>query len=402
MIQQISHIYSSKKEVFFQKVQLYGLLLLPWALLFSEAFSSILVICISIPVLIFKDHISPKEVWKKYWPYFSIYFLLFVSGFWSADTERWLSLLRVNLPYLVMPVAFSIWPSFLEKHSSKILRQFIWAGAFLSVYIFFLVLSGAGADLGEGGYLPVPVHHVRTSLFLTVAVIAGWNQLILSKKRERVLYFGMVLLLLTGIHLLAVRTGIILVYISSVLLFFIHPDFRSGQRWIGIGMMLMVFVVIYLGAPTLSEKLKYWKEDWQNFDSYSWMHYSDAMRWKTNEIGWEIFLDHPLFGVGMGDVREEMTLQILQRENLYTEHYPHNFWITIMAGSGVVGFLIVNIALLFMGVQMWRAGPVWIVLYLVFLGSCLVETTLLSSLGVICFVFTTLLPGMSRPATLSE
>src|SRR5690625_5826571 len=42
-----------------------------------------------------------------------------------------------------------------------------------------------------------------------------------------------------------------------------------------------------------------------SFDSYSWMHYSDAMRWKTNKIGWKIFLDHPLLGVGMGDVREE-------------------------------------------------------------------------------------------------
>src|SRR5690625_7585427 len=109
------------------------------------------------------------------------------------------------------------------------------------------------------------------------------------------------------------------------------------------------------------------------------MHYSDAMRWKTNKIGWKIFLDHPLLGVGMGDVREEMTLQFLQRENLYTDHYPHNFWITIMAGTGVVGFLLVNIALICIGIQMWKDDPVWFVLYMTFLGSCIVATTLLRS-----------------------
>src|SRR5690625_868614 len=185
-----------------------------------------------------------------------------------------------------MPLAMSVWPSFLKTYSLKILEQFIWAGALLSLFVFFLVLSGEGAELGKGGYLPVPVHHVRTSLFLAVAVIAGWNRLIISKNKRRIFYLGIMLLLLAGIHLLAVRTGIILMYISSILLFFLHPDFRNRQRWAGVGLLLMVFVVIYLSAPTLSDKLQYWKEDWQSFDSYSWMHYSDAMRWKTNKIGW--------------------------------------------------------------------------------------------------------------------
>src|SRR5690625_5457231 len=91
-----------------------------------------------------------------------------------------------------------------------------------------------------------------------------------------------------------------------------------------------------------------------------------------------------------------MTLQFLQRENLYTDHYPHNFWITIMAGTGGVGFLLVNIALICIGIQMRKADPVWYVLYMTFLGGGIVETNVLSSLGVISFVLITLLPGRSK------
>src|SRR5699024_5969792 len=85
MIQQIRHIRPSKKEFFFQKMQLFGLLAFPWALLFSEALSSILVICISVPVIFYLHNLSWRNLWQNYWPYFSIYSLIFISGFWSSD-----------------------------------------------------------------------------------------------------------------------------------------------------------------------------------------------------------------------------------------------------------------------------------------------------------------------------
>src|SRR5690625_7919776 len=79
MIQQIRHIHPSKMENFLKTIQLSGLFALPWALLFSEALSSLLVICISIPLLIFCNHVFLKYLWVYYWPYFFLFFLIFVS-----------------------------------------------------------------------------------------------------------------------------------------------------------------------------------------------------------------------------------------------------------------------------------------------------------------------------------
>lgn len=393
MIRLTGHGQFIKYEKLFQRIQLFALYLLPWSLLFSEAATSVLVIVFSVPLIFFGGQIDLQKNIRWSWPYYMIYGLIFVSGFWSSDTVRWLSLLRVNLPYLVMPLAFGVWDSFLRQFSGKIFNQFFLAGTLLSLYIFYLAMSriGVGADIASGGYLPVPVHHVRTGLFLAVAALAGWEQISRYGPGKYYSHLWMMLILLAGIHLLAVRTGIVLMYIGSVLYFLLEKSYRGRKGWIALGIMVALFAAVFLTSPTLSEKLNYWKEDWQNLSGHSWAFYSDAMRWKSNVTGWQIFRENVWFGAGMGDVRNEMTLQFLQQEKIYTEHYPHNLWITMMAGTGLVGLLATNFSLGVLGFRQWKSGPFGFVIFLIFIGSCLVENTLLSSVGTIGFVLVSLL-----------
>lgn len=382
-----------KNEKLFQRIQLFALYLLPWSLFFSEAAASVLVIVFSFPLIFFGRQVDLQKNFRCVWPFYVIYGLIFVSGFWSSDTVRWLSLLRVNLPYLVVPLAFGLWPSTLRRFSGKIFNQFFLAGTLLSLYIFYLAISrmGVGAEIASGGYLPVPVHHVRTGLFLAVAVLAGWERIGRYGAGKYYLHLWMMLVLLAGIHLLAVRTGIVLMYIGSVLYFMLDKSYRGRRGWIALGTMAALFAAVFLISPTLGEKLNYWKEDWQNFTGHSWAFYSDAMRWKSNVIGWQIFREHVWFGAGMGDVRNEMTLQFLQQEKIYTEHYPHNLWITMMAGTGLIGLFAIHLSLGVLGCRQWQSGSFGFVIFLVFMGSCLVENTLLSSVGTIGFVLVSLL-----------
>lgn len=395
MIRLNRFVRSMKNEKVHQHIQLFALYLLPWALFFSEAVSAILVVVFSAPLLIFWRRLADNILLRRLWPFFAFFGLILISGFWSANTERWLSLLRVNLPYLMMPLAFSLWPKVLWRHSVPIITQFFWAGGVLSLYILYLVISPGtdiAGEIASGGYLPVPVHHVRTSLFMVVGLLAGWNQLSVQNNRRRRMIYGVVMLvLLTGLHLLAVRTGLILGYAGTVMFFLLHEKYRSRWGWMWLGGMLVVLIIVFIFSPTLSEKWNYWIEDWRNMDSHSWWFYSDAMRWKSNEMGWYVAMQDIWWGVGMGDVRDEMTLQFLQRENLYSEHYPHNLWITVMAGTGIAGLMVSNIALAVLGIRQWRSGPLWFVLFLMFMASCLVETTLFSSLGAIGFVLIFLL-----------
>lgn len=386
-----------KNEKVYQYLQLGSLLLLPWGLFFFEAVSSVLVIIFSLPLLVYGGILSWDKTGRYIWPFFLIYGIILVSGFWSANTGRWLSLLRVNLPYIFLPLAFFLWPDFLLRHRKVIQRQFVWAGTVLSLYLFGYLMMHWDTVLiriAEGGFFPVPVHHVRTSLFLAIAGMFCWEEV----GRRRWLskgflwYSGLLLVLILGIHILTVRTGLVLFYGGTLLTLFFNKNFhgRKGIVWMVVLVLLVVFAILFI--PTIGEKWSYYQEDIRNYDSAAWWFYSDAVRWKSNIIGWEIFRDAPWWGVGMGDVLEEVHLRFYLQDGIRIWEYPHNLWITFLAGSGLVGFGVLNFGLvrLFM-VFYHRSLGVFIIIFIIYAISCFVENTLLTSLGCISFVMITLL-----------
>src|SRR5690606_26571084 len=112
----------------YQYLQLISLLLMPWGLFFFDAAPSILVISFAFPLLFFSGDIQKRRVVSYSWPFFVIFGILVVSGFWSWDTGRWLGQLRITFPYFVLPFAFFLWPAFLLSYRRKFQQQFVWAG----------------------------------------------------------------------------------------------------------------------------------------------------------------------------------------------------------------------------------------------------------------------------------
>lgn len=386
-----------RNEKTYQYLQLFSLLLIPWGLFFFEALPSILVITFAFPLLFFTHIIQVRKMISYSWPYFLIYAILVVTGFWSGDTERWLNLLRINLPYIVLPLAFFLWPGFLISYRRSFQQQFVWAGAVLSLYLIIYVMWDMNEILQmirEGGSFPLPVHHVRTSLFLAIACLFTWDELArrLWLSKGYLLYGGLLVLLVFGIHLLAVRTGLLLFYGGTLLIFLFNRNFH-GQKGISSGVVLGILIVlIFFLAPTIHEKWIYFLEDIRNYDSHSWWFYSDAVRWKSNVLGWEITRGAPWWGVGMGDVFQHMHMQFYEKNNIRIWEYPHNLWITFLAGSGLVGFMLLNLSLgkLFQLIRN-QSSVTFLIIYIIYMVSCLFENTLLTSLGCISITITMLI-----------
>lgn len=385
------------KESAGQYLQLFSILLLPWGLFFFEALASIAIILFALPLFFFGRKIQVERTVRQYWPFLVIYGIILVSGFWSRDSEQWIGLLRVNLPFMVLPFAFSLWPGFLINRRRMFQRQFILAGAAITLYLVMKLLFH-GEDIlsgiREGGSFQMPVQHVRTSLFLAIAGIFGWDEWVRHRRLTRYyIIFGISLLLvIVGIHLLAVRTGLVLFYLGTVATFIFNKKFHTRQ---GIGWMVLfgVLVGVFLFTfPTIREKWAYFLEDFRNYESHSWWFYSDAVRWKSNLVGWEVFKSSPWWGVGMGDLIDEMHLQFYLMDNIRIREYPHNLWITFLAGSGLVGFGLLNVALGKIFISILKHGRlVYPIIVFIYFVSCLVETTLLTSLGSISFVMISLL-----------
>jgi len=105
---------------------------------------------------------------------------------------------------------------------------------------------------------------------------------------------------------------------------------------------LYLVISIALGRTTLIDRflLKSYRDD------------VDSLRRRIVMIGqaWELFTEHPVFGVGVGNYRDNVQVtyerfggrtyepyyKILQ--NVYA--YPHNWYLLVLAENGIVGFLI--------------------------------------------------------------
>jgi O-antigen ligase len=85
--------------------------------------------------------------------------------------------------------------------------------------------------------------------------------------------------------------------------------YRERKWKLGLGAALGVtaFAVLsVLTVPSLQNKLDYMVYDLSLFGTTVAEDYSDNLRITSMRLGGEIFLENPLFGVGIGDVKDEM------------------------------------------------------------------------------------------------
>jgi len=109
--------------------------------------------------------------------------------------------------------------------------------------------------------------------------------------------------------------------------------------------------------------------------------------WKTGE---RILSRNFLFGVGTGDIQDEFNLDYQLNESKLLKqnrHRTHNQFFTFAIAFGVIGFLIVLIALFFPVFKLWNKDFAFMIFFIVILLSFLNEDTLETQTGVTFFAF---------------
>lgn len=77
---------------------------------------------------------------------------------------------------------------------------------------------------------------------------------------------------------------------------------------------------------------------------------SAAMRAEMLSAGWDIFRDHPVFGVGMDGYRQVLPLYSPQLGT----RYAHNTFMEILTGTGLLGFIPFTALIISIVKRMWR------------------------------------------------
>jgi len=140
--------------------------------------------------------------------------------------------------------------------------------------------------------------------------------------------------------------------------------------------------------PSLKKKLNYVSWDLNQFRTGKGLNYSDSERIYSLSAGIEIFKESPITGIGIGDLKSACKKIYTTRYQKELDHYPHNQYLFVLAGMGLIGFLFYAFA--FLGplvVLRGRYDPYFLSLYAVVIISGLAENTLERTFSIGFYLF---------------
>lgn len=323
-----------------------------------------------------------------------IFFIYLLSGLYSDGSEEWLKHVRLKLPFLLLPFSFTALRRISKNEFSFLLFLFVCicsisAGPVLWKYF------GAYHEINDSylraQVLPTPISHIRYSLLLTLAVLSSIWLYINVRFSLLIKYGGLImgLFLFAFVHVLAVRSGLLALY-SSLAFVLIYFTLVSKKWWLAIvGLLSIVIipVIAWFALPTFQNKIKYAQWDLGIFNSnQDRSQYSDSRRILSWQLAIDQFSSTPVLGAGIGDLRAAMDSRYQDINPSIKEIdriMPHNQWLYILSGTGLVGlllFLLSQFYVLF-GYGLWKHW-IYVAFYIVLSTSFIAESTLEAQLGV--------------------
>lgn len=332
------------------------------------------------------------------------FLLVLVTSIYSNDLDYTLERLRIKLPFLILPFAFFSLPAFSRRDYDGLLCLFMYLMFGSAIYVginYSLNFTAINESISRGQPIPTPVSHIRYSLMLAFAILIGGSLLVQGftwrYKWERYLIGAVVFFLFGFIHVLSVRSGLLVLYLC---LFFLSVRYLLlAGRWL---MTIVVFVglsalpfLMYQMVPSFYQKINYMLYDLDMYRQGKIEGLSDSERITSLMIGLEIGHQHPFFGVGAGDLRQEVRKIYEERHPQMMVKMPHNQLVSIYAGTGLLGLLVFLTAFFWpLYHQKNYRDPIFAALHLMIFFSFMVENTIENAVGV-AFYTLFLLLGMA-------
>ncbi|RQO30538.1 hypothetical protein DBR32_13320 [Taibaiella sp. KBW10] len=329
-----------------------------------------------------------------------------ISGLWSTDTAAWGQKVVIKLPFLLLPFGFLSLPT--EK--IKYLRIVIYGisailmfNVFQSLSVFFQNSDYYIQSYGASKLIPTSIYndYIRFSLTLVLTILLNlylliekWTQL---KSWDKVL-IGIIILVLTAFnHLLATKTGLLSFYMMIAIIGF-GKLFKKKKIFALLFVLLLPLLafIAYLKVPTIRAKVDYVQKEIALANTPNAQldyNYSDQGRIISYQLALNIIKAKPIFGVGVGDVTEEMKKE-------YEAHYPaipeanrlipHNQLLYVLVALGsvlsLIFILMISAPLCSKGPQ--AIYPIAVAAVLIF--ALMVEPMLEVQFGVLVYLFFTL------------
>ncbi len=342
---------------------------------------------------------------KAYWVISLMFLIVLFSGIWTepGNWGYWGERIRLKIAFLLFPFAFAALPPLSERAFKGILYVFVGILFFTCVGIginYLINFEEVNRLMNQGHPMPTPRNHIRFSLLLAYSIIAAFylytKKFVLKYDWERYLLLGISAFLFLFLHLLSVRSGLAAFYITAGILI-LHKAWMSRRYFAGMAMialMAAVPLIAYYTIPSFKAKIDYSLYDrWVRQQDMSQSEYSDGARVMSLKVGLEIGREHPLLGIGAGNLRQEVKNRYaLKFEEPIEPKMPHNQFVSVFAGTGILGLVLFLIAFFFpLFYKKAYQNTMFLSFNIIVLLSFLVENTIENAIGIAFYLFFLLL-----------
>ncbi len=343
---------------------------------------------------------------RKWWTFsFSLIYLLYLVGLlYSSNFQYGWFDLEIKLSLFLFPLLFStLDESVFDPAKIKFICKMFVLGCFtgsiiLLIHALFSKLLYNTEDSFVYSNLSWSFHpsYFATYLAFAIAIIADFVFLNYNKMtvQARAGLMILVLFFFAIVFLLSSKAGIGSLILITVL-YILFVMFRKKMFRLGISLIIISTLCFYAAFNlfpyvvmriTKSNTITTLNESSMRSDTSSTSE--RLVIWKTS---WEIIKQHFIFGVGTGDVKDELmkkykekNLQALFEHKLNT----HNQYLETFIALGIIGFLALLAMLILPGIRAIRTGNyLYFVFLMIFSFNILVESMLEIQAGVVFFAF---------------
>jgi O-antigen ligase len=361
----------------FLKVSNFCICLLPLALLTGPAFPDFLVILSSIFFLLHLLYLKFDLITEKKLFFFFLLFYFFLL-FSSSLSSYPLISLKFSLPYVrFILLAFLI--GYLLENNKLIFLRFFFITCLVAILILFFdsifqfysgknifgIASPVQGRIGSvfGDELILGSYALKISPMFFISIFYLNISEILKKKIFFIAYSMIFFIILIS----GDRAPLLLFFIYSLLLFFLLKPYR--KLFFVIGVLLTTFFIMFLtfnkssynriivqtineiglGENNYTQKaLRINKDNNSKLYSENKINFFSAIHENYFIVGIKIFNDHPIIGVGPKAYSQLSKSPQYSLDHFSYVGHPHNFYIQLLAETGIIGFMTVCLFLIYL------------------------------------------------------
>ena len=305
-----------------QHISFLGCLLMLFSITLSPAGMSIGTVLLLLGAIWASWEARPKlklqHPWL-FWGFFAYFCWVLLSFFWTENTDLFLEDVRIKLPFLLIPIAFSLIPAFTFKQQKAMMLTYCFSQliiAFYSVAGYWQNFEHSIDRVKKNGALEIfgGANHIYFGVSLALAILIAVHILFKYKsyfpKLSKIWPILYILIATLCLHSMTSRTGLLAFYggISMYFLLFIILKRKWKLGLVIVASLILLPVLSYKLIPSFTYRVNVtiWDYEYSQEENADLNYQSVGLRIKAWGCSWGIFKDTPVFGVGFGDLGDEL------------------------------------------------------------------------------------------------